>query len=105
VIQLGLLVDYGSLDVQLERPFKLYKQFCERPVTDVGQILTGQVRCSGQDPLERVVREAPRRIMVVTYGSPGDIDLPGLAENFRLTQLRKFGHAVFPLEVREYTRR
>ena len=105
VIQLGLLVDYGSLDVQLERPFKLYKQFCERAVTDGGQILTGEVRCSGQDPLERVVRDAPRRIMVVTYGSPGHIDLPGLAENFRLAQLRKFGHAQFPLEVREYARR
>jgi len=105
VIQLGLLVDYGSLDVQLERPFRLYKQFCERPVTDGGQILTGEVRCRGHDPLERVVREAPRRIMVVTYGSSGDIDLPGIAENFRLAQLRRFNHAQFPLEVREYARR
>lgn len=105
VIQLGLLVDYGSLDVQLEKPFRLYKQFCERAVTDGGQIITAEVRCSGQDPLERVVREAPRRIMVVTYGSPGRIDLPGLAENFRLAQVRRFGHAQFPLEVREYARR
>lgn len=105
ILQLGLLIDYGSLDVQLDQPFELHKQFCDEPVTDDGQIITGQVRCTGGDELERAVREAPRRVMVVTYGTPDAVEIPGLAEGFRLAEVRSFDHEQFPIQVREYARR
>lgn len=102
VLQVGLL-DYGSLDVQLERPFRLYKQGCSEPVTGPGQILKGEVRCGGgEQGFERALREADHRLVLVTYGSAGALPVPGLADRFRLRDRRVFEHGLFPLEVREY---
>jgi uncharacterized membrane protein len=105
VLQVGL-IDYGSLDAHLEQPFQLYKQGCAEPVTAPGQILESGIRCSGGDAgFRRATREANRRVMVVTYGSAGRLDIPGLAGRFRFAGVRRFEHGQFPIEVREYARR
>jgi hypothetical protein len=105
VLQVGL-IDYGSLDAHLERPFRLYKQGCERPTTRPGQILTAGIHCTGgEEGFARALREARRRVMVVTYGSAGRLDIPRLAEGFRRVAARHFDHGQFPIEVREFARR
>jgi hypothetical protein len=105
VLQVGL-IDYGSLDAHLEQPFELYKQGCSEPATEPGQILEAGIRCSGgEQGFVRATREAARRVMVVTYGSAGRLEIPGLAGRFRLAQVRRFEHRQFPIEVREYARR
>lgn len=105
VLQAGL-IDYGSLDVHLKQPYELYKQGCSEPVTEPGQILNSEIRCQGGDAgFRRATREAARKVMVVTYGSAGRLDIPGLHEGFRLAALRRFAHGQFPIEVREYARR
>jgi hypothetical protein len=105
VLQVGL-IDYGSLDAHLEQPFTLYKQGCAEPTTEPGQILTGEVTCSGaEESFERALRAARRRVMVVTYGSAGRLEIPGLAEDFRRVAVRLFQHGQFPIQVREYARR
>jgi mannosyltransferase len=105
VLQVGL-IDYGSLDVHLEQPFKLYKQGCARPTTEPGQILTAEISCTGgEEGFERALREARHRVMVVTYGSAGRLDVPGLRQNFHRVSARLFEHGRFPIEVREFARR
>jgi hypothetical protein len=105
VLQAGL-IDYGSLDVHLKQPYELYKQGCSEPVTEPGQILNSEIRCQGGDAgFRRATREAARKVMVVTYGSAGRLDIPGLREGFRLAAVRRFAHGQFPIEVREYARR
>jgi hypothetical protein len=105
VLQAGL-IDYGSLDVHLNQPYELYKQGCSEPVTEPGQILNSEIRCEGGDAgFRRATREAARKVMVVTYGSAGRLDIPGLRSGFRLAAVRRFAHGQFPIEVREYPRR
>jgi Dolichyl-phosphate-mannose-protein mannosyltransferase len=105
VLQAGL-IDYGSLDVHLKQPYELYKQGCSEPVTEPGQILNSEIRCEGgEGGFRRATHEAARKVMVVTYGSAGRLDIPGLREGFRLAALRRFAHGQFPIEVREYARR
>jgi mannosyltransferase len=105
VLQVGL-IDYGSLDIHLRQPYELYKQGCSEPVTGPGQILNSEIRCEGGDAgFERATRESARRLMVVTYGSAGRLDIPGLRGAFRLAAVRRFAHGQFPIEVREYARR
>lgn len=105
VLQVGL-IDYGSLDAYLERPFELYKQGCERPTTRPGQILTAGILCTGgEEGFARAVRTAREHVMVVTYGSAGRLDIPGLAQGFRRVAARRFDHGQFPIEVREFARR
>jgi hypothetical protein len=105
VLQVGL-IDYGSLDAHLEQPFELYKQGCSEPATQPGQILESRIRCSGgEEGFLRATREADRRMMIVTYGSAGELDIPGMAGRFRLAAVRRFEHGQFPIEVREYARR
>jgi mannosyltransferase len=105
VLQVGL-IDYGSLDVHLRQPYELYKQGCPEPVTGPGQILNSEIRCEGGDAgFERATRESARRLMVVTYGSAGRLDIAGLRGAFRLAAVRRFAHGQFPIEVREYARR
>jgi 4-amino-4-deoxy-L-arabinose transferase-like glycosyltransferase len=105
VLQVGL-IDYGSLDAHLERPFRLYKQGCEAPTTGPGQILTSGIHCTGGDEgFRRAVETARKHVMVVTYGSAGRLDIPGLSRGFRLVATREFEHGQFPIEVREFARR
>ncbi len=105
VLQVGL-IDYGSLDLHLEQPFELYKQGCARPTTEPGQILTAGINCTGgEEGFERALRQARERVMVVTYGSAGRLDVPGLSEGFRRVSIRLFDHGQFPIEVREFARR
>ena len=75
-------------------------------MTEPGQILNSEIRCEGGDAgFRRATREAARKVMVVTYGSAGRLDIPGLREGFRLAAVRRFEHGQFPIEVREYARR
>lgn len=105
VLQVGL-IDYGSLDLHLEQPFELYKQGCARPTTEPGQILTAGINCTGgEEGFNRALRGARERVMVVTYGSAGRLDVPGLSEGFRRVSSRLFDHGQFPIEVREFARR
>ena len=105
VLQVGL-IDYGSLDLHLEQPFELYKQGCEQPTTEPGQILTAGIDCTGGDEgFERALGGARERVMVVTYGSAGRLDVPGLSDGFRRVSSRLFDHGQFPIEVREFARR
>jgi len=105
VLQAGL-IDYGSLDAHLGEPFRLYKQGCADPTTQPGQILTAGIDCGGGDEgFRRAVSEARRRLFVVTYGSAGRLDIPGLAAGFHRVSTRLFQHEQFPIEVREFARR
>ena len=105
VLQVGL-IDYGSLDAHLDEPFRLYKQGCADPTTEPGQILTAGITCTGGDEgFRRAVREARRRIFVVTYGSAGRLGIPGLARGFRPVSIHLFEHEQFPIQVREFERR
>jgi mannosyltransferase len=105
VLQAGL-IDYGSLDAHLDRPFRLFKQGCADPTTEPGQILTAGIDCTGgEEGFRRAVREARRHVFVVTYGSAGRLDIPGLAVGFRRVRARLFDHGQFPIEVREFARR
>jgi hypothetical protein len=105
VLQVGL-IDYGSLDLHLDQPFRLFKQGCERPITGPGQLLTAGIRCSGGDEgFARAVRGARQRVMIVAYGRAGRLDIPGLSEGFRQVSVRRFDHEQFPLEVQEFARR
>ena len=105
VLQVGL-IDYGSLDLHLEQPFALYKQGCARPTTEAGQILTAGINCTGgEEGFRQALHGARERVMVVTYGSAGRLDVPGLAEGFRRVSKRLFDHGQFPIQVREFARR
>jgi hypothetical protein len=105
VLQAGL-IDYGSLDAHLDQPFMLYKQGCADPTTEPGQILTSGITCTGGDEgFRRAVRDARRRVFVVTYGSAGRLGIPGLAGGFRRVATHLFEHEQFPIEVREFARR
>jgi hypothetical protein len=104
VLQVGL-IDYGSLDAHLDRPFRLFKQGCAAPTTEPGQILLAGITCTGgEEGFRRAVGEEPPHLFVVTYGSAGRLDIPGL-EGYRRTATRLFEHGQFPIEVREFARR
>jgi Dolichyl-phosphate-mannose-protein mannosyltransferase len=105
VFQVGL-IDYGSLDAYLDKPFRLYKQGCADPITEPGQILVAGIRCTGgEEGFRRALSEGPRRVFVVAYGRAGRLDIPGLAEGYHRVSEHLFEHGLFPIEVRQYARR
>jgi Dolichyl-phosphate-mannose-protein mannosyltransferase len=105
VFQVGL-IDYGSLDAHLDEPFRLYKQGCADPTTEPGQILVAGIRCSGgEEGFRRAVSGAPRHVFVVAYGHAGRLDIPGLAERYKRASVHLFERGLFPIEVRQYSRR
>jgi len=95
--------DVGMLEVNLERPFALYRIGCERPFTAPGQALTGQIACrGGAEAAERSLRDVARaarggRLFVVSSEAGPAPDVPG----FRLEERQSFG-GLDRLELRSY---
>jgi mannosyltransferase len=96
-------LDYGTLEAELEAPFRLYRDGCGGPITRPGQILEGDVRCGIPGGFARGVGAARRRIVVLT--EPGFPEVRELEQGWRLVGSRTFEHRFRPLEVQEYGRR
>jgi Dolichyl-phosphate-mannose-protein mannosyltransferase len=102
---LEIVLDFGTLDIALSRPFLLYREGCADPATGPGQLLEGRLRCvGGRSGFERAVREADRRVMVVAAAGPRPV-IPELERGWRLSDSTTIEHRFLPLTVWEYTRR
>jgi hypothetical protein len=100
-----VVFDVGMLEVNLRKPFELYRVGCERPITAPGQQLTGKLVCGGLERSRQSVADAVRaarggQLFVVSseIGPRGTI--PGL-ERFKLQETRTFG-GLDKLQVRRY---
>jgi Dolichyl-phosphate-mannose-protein mannosyltransferase len=99
-------IDFGTLEAELEPPFRLYKEGCEDVVSGPGQVLVGDVRCgTGRGGFVTAARAPARRAFVLTDpGRPQPV-APELERDWRLSGSRTFEHRYRPLRVLEYERR
>jgi mannosyltransferase len=102
---LEYVLDFGSLDTELEPPFLLYRDPCRDPATAPLQNVRGELGCTGRaGGFARAARRPARRLFLVVHAGAR----PSFSEvdrRWRLQEATRFDNHFYPLEVLEYAPR
>ena len=102
---LEAIFDYGSLEAEVEPPFRIWRYGCLPAITRSGQVFEkGQFTCTGTPAaFEHAVSAADDRLFLVT--PPGAPPPPALRNGWRVAASRTFEDPLIPMAVLEYVRR
>jgi hypothetical protein len=103
---IATVLDLGSLETELRQPFAVYRAGCVEPLTQPGQLLNAEVRCTGtgEQTMERASKAARGRLFVLSpRAAPPPQQL--LEGGWEPRATRELPNRYFPYEVTELVRR